>query len=55
METEKTIWSEFFSGGKATLEQILGSEERKNPKEQGCLESQSRIQVGKLTIWVKSF
>ena len=28
METEKTIWSEFPNGGKATVEQILASEER---------------------------
>ena len=33
METEKTTWSEFSNGGKATVEQILGSEERKKPKE----------------------
>ena len=37
METEKTTWSEFSNRGKATVEQILGSEERKkNPKEEDC-------------------
>ena len=33
METETITWSEFPSGGKAIVEQILASEER-NPKEQ---------------------
>ena len=27
IETEKTTWSEFLNGGKATVEQILVSEE----------------------------
>ena len=35
METETTTWSEFANGGKAIVEQILGSEEI-NPKEQDC-------------------
>ena len=35
IETETTTWSEFFNGGKATVEQILASEEI-NPKEQDC-------------------
>ena len=42
METETATWPEFPNGGKAIVEQILGSEER-NPKEQHyedhCLES----------------
>ena len=33
METETTTWSEFPTGGKAIVEQILASEEI-NPKEQ---------------------
>ena len=33
METERTIWPEFPNGGKASVEQLLGSEER-NPTEQ---------------------
>ena len=35
METETTTWSEFHSRGKATTEQILGSDEIKS-KEQNC-------------------
>ena len=34
MKTEATISSEFLNGGKAVVEQIIASEERKNPKEQ---------------------
>ena len=33
VQTEKTTWSEFPNGKKATAEQILASEER-NPNEQ---------------------
>ena len=47
MEIETTAWSEFDDGGKATVEQILESEE-------GLRESQSVIQVGNVTIWVSS-
>ena len=36
METEITTWSEFPNWGKAIEEEILASEERKNPKEEGC-------------------
>ena len=32
METETTTWSDFFNGGKATVEQILVSEEKKSKK-----------------------
>ena len=35
METETTTWSEFSSGRKATVEQILGSEERYKYKREG--------------------
>ena len=35
METETATWSEFHNGGKASVEQILASEER-NPKEHNC-------------------
>ena len=55
METETTIWSEFPNGGKAIVEQIPASEERNKSKWAGLWESQSGIQVGKLTIWVRSF
>ena len=49
--------------GKAMVEQILPSEERKKSKRAGLwesqsgiwVESQSGIWVGKLTIWVRSF
>ena len=47
METETTTWSEFPNGGKAIVEQILVSEERKKSKKVGLQESQSEIQVGK--------
>ena len=55
IETEKTTWSEFPNGGKAIVEQILASEKRNKSKRTGLRESQSEIQVGKLTIWVRSF
>ena len=55
METEKTTWSEFPSGGKAIVEQILVSEERSKSKRAGLWEAQSGIGVEKLTIWVSSF
>ena len=42
-------WSEFPNWGKAFVEQILASEERKKSKRAGLWESQSAIQVGKLT------
>ena len=35
METETTTWSEFTNGGKAIVEQILASEERKKSKRAG--------------------
>ena len=46
---------EFPDGGKATVEQILASEQRKKSKKTGLRESQSGIRVGTLTIWVRSF
>ena len=54
METE-TVWSEFPNRGKAIAEQILMSGEINKSKRAGLWESQSGIQVGKLTIWVRSF
>ena len=51
-ETETTIWSEFSNGGKAITEQILASEEKNISKGTGLWQSQSGVQVGKLTIWV---
>ena len=54
METETTTWSEFPSGGKAIVEEIPVSEERNKSKRAGPWESQSRMQGGKLTIWVRS-
>ena len=47
METETTPWLEFPDGGKAIVEQILVSEERKKSKKVGLQESQSEIRVGK--------
>ena len=52
METEIT-WSEFPIGAKAIVEQILASKEGNKSKGAGLWESQSGIQVGKLTIWVR--
>ena len=46
METETTTWSLFLNEGKATVEQILWSEEINKPKRAGLSESQSGIQVG---------
>ena len=43
------------NGRKAIAEQILVSDERNKSKRSGLWESQSGIQVGKLTIWVRSF
>ena len=55
VETETTTWSEFPNGGKAIVEQILASEEINKSKRAGLWQSQPGIQVGKLTIWVRSF
>ena len=55
VETEATAWSEFPSGGKAIVEQTLAWEEINESKRAGLWESQSGIQIGKLTIWVSSF
>ena len=55
VEIEMTTWLEFPNGGKAILEQILVSEERNKSKRAVLWELQSGIQVGKLTIWVRSF
>ena len=49
METETKILSEFPNGGKVIVEQIIASERNKT-KTAGLWESQSGIQVGKLTI-----
>ena len=54
METETTTWSEFPNGGKAIVEQILASEERKKSKRAGLWEPQSEMWEGKLTIWPRS-
>ena len=61
METETATWLEFPNGGKAIVEQILASGERNKSRRVGeslkrtLSQSQSGIQVGKLTIWVGSF
>ena len=55
MQIETPTWSEFPNGGKAIAEQILASEEKNKSKRAGLWESQSEIQVGKLTIWVRLF
>ena len=49
METETTTWSEIPKGGKAIVEQIIASEEINKSKRAGLWESQSGIQVEKLT------
>ena len=54
-ETKTTIWSEFHIGENTIAEQILVSKEINQSKRGGLWESQSGIQVGKLTIWVGSF
>ena len=53
MDTETPTWSEFPNGGKIIVEQILASEDRNKSKR--TWESQSVIQVGMLTIRVRSF
>ena len=45
METEAMPCSEFSNGGKAIVEQMLASEERKKSKRAGLLESQSGLRV----------
>ena len=50
MKTETTTWSEFPNGGKVIVEQILATEEINKSKKAGLWESQSGIQVGKLTL-----
>ena len=46
METETTTWQKFPNGGKAIVEQILVSEERKKSKRAGLWESKRG------SIWV---
>ena len=56
METETT--TEFRNGEKAIIEQILASEERNRSKQAQLWVvklGKLTIQVGKLTIWVRSF
>ena len=53
MKTEKTTWSEFPSGEKGILEQILS--QKKKSKRAGLWKSQPGTRIGKLTVWVKSF
>ena len=53
METE--TWSEFPDGGKVIVKQMLASDDRGKPKRAALWTSQSGIQVGKLTVWVRSF
>ena len=50
MGTETTTWSEFPNWGKAIVEQIIVSRNKKNPKEQAW---RVRVPAGKLTIWVR--
>ena len=49
------IRSEFPSGGKAIVEKVPTSEKINKSKRARLWESQSWIQVGKLTIWVRLF
>ena len=55
METDTTTWSEFSNGGKAIVEQILGSEERNKSRGAELWESPSGTRAGKLIIWVTPF
>ena len=55
MENEMKTWPKFPNGGKVFVDQILASEERKKIKRAGLGHSKSGIQVGKLTISVRSF
>ena len=55
IQTETTTWSEFPNGGKTIVEQILVSEDINKFKTAGLWESQSGMQVGKLTIWLRLF
>ena len=55
METETTTWSEFPNEGNVIVEQIIVSDEIYESKRAGLWEPQSGIQVGKITIWVRSF
>ena len=50
METETTTWSEFPNGRNDVVEQILASEEINKSNRARLWESQSGIQVGKLTV-----
>ena len=52
---QTVTWSEFPNEGKAMIEQILASEERKKYKREGLWKSQSGIGVVKLTIWARPF
>ena len=55
METETTTWSEFPTGGKSFVEQILASEDRNKSKRAGLWEPLSEIWVGKLSNRERSF
>ena len=53
-ETEATMCPDFLNGDKTIVEQTLVSEEKNKSKRAGLWELEPRIQVGKLTIWVRS-
>ena len=53
METDTATWSEFPNGAKAIVEKIPASEEINKSKRARLWESQSGMQVWKLTIWVR--
>ena len=55
VETATVTWPEIPNGGKAIVEQIIASKKRKKSKRARIRESQSGIQLGKLTIWKRSF
>ena len=48
-------WSELPHEEKTTLEHVIGSESRNKSKRAGLWEPKPEIQVGKLTIWERSF
>lgn len=54
MGTKATTCSDFPNGRKATEGQIFGSEKRKKPKSAKLWESQSEIQMIKVTVKVRS-
>ena len=55
METETTAWLEFLNGGKAIIEEIMGSKKKKKIQKSRTVRVTVGIQVGKVTLWVRLF